>query len=185
MMDSLQVPETLCLEFCNTGASVRLDRGPDGVPDTASLEAWLRDQGFPIESRAGAGELGKVHAFREILFRFLSGTSSTKDREIVAQEAERAVGRLRLKERAGEFSLVPDIAGLSVAEATLVVVALSAVRLLTGDTLQRMRVCANDECQWLFLDRSKNRSRRWCEMASCGNKMKARRHYERTKKALS
>ena len=51
--------------------------------------------------------------------------------------------------------------------------------LLTSAELRRVRVCAADDCSWLFLDTSKNRSRRWCDMNTCGNRTKARKHYER------
>jgi predicted RNA-binding Zn ribbon-like protein len=40
----------------------------------------------------------------------------------------------------------------------------------------RLRRCGSPTCYWLFLDETKNCSRRWCEMASCGNLMKVRRH---------
>ena len=42
-------------------------------------------------------------------------------------------------------------------------------------------MCASDSCDWLFLDISRNQMRRWCDMKTCGNRDKARRHYERTK----
>jgi predicted RNA-binding Zn ribbon-like protein len=45
----------------------------------------------------------------------------------------------------------------------------------------RLRPCANDECHLFLIDRSKANSARWCSMAGCGNRMKARRHYERAK----
>ena len=45
----------------------------------------------------------------------------------------------------------------------------------------RLRPCANDECALFLLDRSKSNSGRWCSMASCGNKLKARRHHQRTR----
>lgn len=178
------VSETLCLEFCNTGASFRLKSGSDGVPDESSLASWLQVQGFSVDLTVSGGEIGKVHAFREILFRFFSGTASIEDKEIVAKEVELAMSRLRLKESDGGFALVPDLQVKSLTEAAIALVALSTARLLTGDALKRLRVCANNECQWLFLDRSKNRSRRWCEMSSCGNKMKARRHYARKREAI-
>ena len=54
-------------------------------------------------------------------------------------------------------------------------VALSAISLLPE--VGRIRICQN--CRWLFLDRSKNGSRRWCDMAVCGNRQKAKRHYRR------
>jgi predicted RNA-binding Zn ribbon-like protein len=63
-------------------------------------------------------------------------------------------------------------------------VARSAARLLTADNLDRVSQCADDRgCGYLFLDTSRNRSRRWCSMESCGNRAKAQRHYERHKKA--
>ncbi|GAB7045702.1 CGNR zinc finger domain-containing protein [Catenuloplanes indicus] len=46
----------------------------------------------------------------------------------------------------------------------------------------RLRPCANDECELFLLDRSKSNSARWCSMATCGNKLKARRHYERARR---
>jgi predicted RNA-binding Zn ribbon-like protein len=55
----------------------------------------------------------------------------------------------------------------------------SAADLLTSDRLQRVTKCHNERCSWLFLDLSRNRSRRWCSMADCGNRAKARRHYAR------
>lgn len=56
-------------------------------------------------------------------------------------------------------------------------VSVSAISLLSGDRLKRLRLCQT--CGWLFLDRSRNGSRRWCDMAVCGNRQKARRHHLR------
>jgi predicted RNA-binding Zn ribbon-like protein len=55
----------------------------------------------------------------------------------------------------------------------------SAADLVTSDQADRIRECAGENCSWLFLDSSRNRSRRWCSMASCGNRAKARRHNAR------
>ncbi len=60
--------------------------------------------------------------------------------------------------------------------------AYSAAELLTEGDLTRVKECGNDACTWLFVDMSKNRSRRWCDMKDCGNRAKARRHYRRQKK---
>ena len=46
----------------------------------------------------------------------------------------------------------------------------------------RVRLCANDKCVWLFLDDSKSGTRRWCDMKACGNRAKAHRHYAKLKK---
>ncbi len=61
----------------------------------------------------------------------------------------------------------------------------SAADLLTSDKLHGVRACAAEDCRWLFLDTSKNHSRRWCDMETCGNQAKARRHYRRSKSASS
>jgi predicted RNA-binding Zn ribbon-like protein len=50
--------------------------------------------------------------------------------------------------------------------------------LLSAD-MARVRTCAADTCRWLFLDTSKNHTRRWCNMRVCGNRMKARRFQAR------
>src|SRR5207302_22567 len=57
----------------------------------------------------------------------------------------------------------------------------SAADLLVSGEAQRVRRCASETCDWLFLDTSRNHSRRWCDMSGCGNRAKARRHYARAK----
>jgi predicted RNA-binding Zn ribbon-like protein len=64
-------------------------------------------------------------------------------------------------------------------ESVLWPVVKSAADLLESHKLDRVRSCQADTCGWLFLDLSKNRSRRWCSMSDCGNTAKARRHYHR------
>jgi predicted RNA-binding Zn ribbon-like protein len=52
---------------------------------------------------------------------------------------------------------------------------------LTKTRPGRLRACANDECALFLLDRSRTNNARWCSMSTCGNKLKARRHYQRTR----
>ena len=54
-------------------------------------------------------------------------------------------------------------------------------RELTQDDKERLRICANDECRWVFRDNSPAGRRKWCDMSSCGNRAKAARHRERQK----
>lgn len=61
--------------------------------------------------------------------------------------------------------------------------AVSALSLLSAGTMSRLRICPN--CSWLFVDRSRNGSRLWCDMAVCGNRQKARRHYGRRKEEVA
>lgn len=55
----------------------------------------------------------------------------------------------------------------------------SAAELLTSELLSRVRLCPGEHCGWLFLDTTKNRSRKWCDMKDCGNVVKARNYRKR------
>ena len=57
----------------------------------------------------------------------------------------------------------------------------SAAELLNSTELIRTRQCSNETCSWLFVDKSKNHSRRWCDMEVCGNRAKAKKHYRKTR----
>ncbi|WP_405062183.1 CGNR zinc finger domain-containing protein [Kribbella sp. NBC_01505] len=58
---------------------------------------------------------------------------------------------------------------------------LATSRLLEREDLSRLRECQDNGCGWLFLDRSKNGSRRWCSSGDCGNRARAKRHYARVR----
>jgi len=60
-------------------------------------------------------------------------------------------------------------------ELPLWLLSLETAQLLTSGNMDMVRACGNPECRWLFLDTSKNHTRRWCDMKICGNRMKARR----------
>ena len=51
----------------------------------------------------------------------------------------------------------------------------AAVELLTSDAVEHIGRCADDSCGWLFLDTTRSRTRRWCDMKVCGNRNKVRR----------
>lgn len=55
----------------------------------------------------------------------------------------------------------------------------SVIKLLTSPELKRIGMCKGEGCGWLYYDKSRNRSRKWCDMTDCGNRAKARRFYGR------
>lgn len=57
----------------------------------------------------------------------------------------------------------------------------SAAELLISSEIGKVKICGDDECGWIFLDSSRNQSRRWCDMKDCGNRAKARRFYKKKK----
>ena len=79
----------------------------------------------------------------------------------------------------GGSRLEPAAAGIPGLAARILGLAHDAMRDGTWDRLSR---CNNDGCQWAFVDRSKNRSRRWCDMNSCGTRAKSRAYRERQRK---
>lgn len=56
----------------------------------------------------------------------------------------------------------------------------AAAELLASDEAGKLKVCGGPDCGWLYVDRSRNRLRRWCEMETCGTAAKTRRRRERT-----
>src|SRR6267378_2095771 len=111
-----------------------------------------------------------------------SGAGAREDLSIIEAEHARAVSFARLA-WTGEgysWSLDPSAAALDAAMQPLVE---SAVGLLTSAKLERLRRCGKSTCYWLFIDETRNHSRRWCEMASCGNVVKVRRHREKARSA--
>jgi predicted RNA-binding Zn ribbon-like protein len=67
------------------------------------------------------------------------------------------------------------------AQIPLWMLAQAASDLLVSSDAELIKDCGDPTCRWLFLDLSKNHTRRWCDMKTCGNRMKARRHHERVK----
>jgi predicted RNA-binding Zn ribbon-like protein len=66
-------------------------------------------------------------------------------------------------------------------ESVLWPVVWSAASLMLSDDASRIRICGGPDCGWIYVDRSRNRLRRWCQMATCGTREKSRRRYRRTR----
>ncbi len=189
----------LCLDFTNTVRARPLSDKIDLITSYEDLLTWAhqatiltpRDVATLAEAardlpRAAAEALAQARQLREALY----GVFSARAAGLPADGADlrtinKAIGKAMT--RAG---LVPAAGGgfeWSWPEAPLGVdrvawwVARSASELLTSRDLTGVRECAGYDCGRLFMDGTKNRSRRWCDMASCGNRAKGRRHYERRK----
>ena len=146
-----------------------------------------------------AAALKRIIALRESVYRLFSAVSHRRqpaavDLETLNAELAAALPHLRLVATDGGEADegIGGAAGLPGFRWTWVdledhltsflwLVAKDATELLTSDRLTQVRECADDTCGWLFLDLSKNASRRWCNMADCGNRAKARRYRARKK----
>jgi predicted RNA-binding Zn ribbon-like protein len=125
----------------------------------------------------------KLIALREALFRAFSAIAQEKlagpaDLGLLSNCAVEALQHRSLERANGGYRWEWRSEG-SPLDRILWAAAQSAADLLTSEQLKIVRYCAAPDCEWLFLDHSRNRSRRWCDMTSCGNREKARRHYQR------
>ncbi len=126
--------------------------------------------------------LRRARELREAIFRVFSAIARessppTEATRRLNEALPQALARLRLVEDEPGFRW--DWEEDDALDRVLWPVVRSAAELLTSDQLDRVRECAAEDCAWLFIDGSKNRSRRWCDMAVCGNRSKVRRFRER------
>lgn len=186
----------LCLDFCNTvdwhvgpAPSDRLREYRDllvwavqgGVvtPEGAdALAAAARQDPAAAERALGFARDLREAVFRVFLARVRGGDPHPADLERLNQALSPALARVRLEAIPGGFAWAWDFRPDDLAFPAWPV-ARSAAELLTSPELDRVRLCSDEACGWLFLDRSRNRSRRWCSMEDCGNRAKARRFYRR------
>jgi len=139
------------------------------------------------EARDAAGrhpaELQKLHTLRRLLHEtFVRETPRQDDLDAIAEAWADATRHARLRvSKDGRVTTTFDAArsGVALFRHRLLQ---QAIDLLTSDLRTRVGSCP--ECAWVFLDTSKNRSRRWCSMQMCGGLAKARAYYERQKSGV-
>lgn len=192
----------LCLDFTNT-----VDDRPDVHPlehlnSYHDLVSWgqqaqvlteLEGQQLLEEAARRPAEASRVLeyaiAIREEIFRIFKAVSqevSPEENDLVSLSSAvadvQAHARIVSKEEGFRWDWSDNAGDM---DRMLWPVVRSAADLLTSDELDDVRVCASETCNWLFMDTSKNHSRRWCDMKSCGNRAKARRFYGRKRSSSS
>jgi predicted RNA-binding Zn ribbon-like protein len=188
----------LCLDFCNTGQGARGSRKTEWLGSYGELVSWLEGaravtasqaQGFRRSAASQPDAAREVWQrairLREELYGVLEARAHGRDPDpasIATIQAEHlrtaALGQLRWTGGCCCLALDPSTSAL---DGALQPIVHAAVNLLTSARLDRLRRCGNSTCHWLFLDETRNRSRRWCEMASCGNLAKVRRHRQKAR----
>jgi predicted RNA-binding Zn ribbon-like protein len=145
--------------------------------DAAAERLARRARRRPADAAATLQRALELRALVDRVFRSLAdgGQPARSDLEALRNEATAALGCGELAAGDDGFHWTwPDTAAL---ETPLWPLAPAAVELLTHGPLERLRTCAR--CRWLFLDESRNRSRRWCSMEGCGTDAKKERYVER------
>jgi predicted RNA-binding Zn ribbon-like protein len=186
------------LDFVNT-VTGRNGRPRDWISSFSALADWAALTGLlparhcrrlkelsrrlPLDAAAA---LGSARDLRELLFRVL--TQAIDGRSPVPADLDhlhtywrRGVEAHALRRVGGVIQ--PMLSGSSTAlDGIVSALAIRAVDLLRELQSVRLRRCAGPNCAWVFIDSSKAGRRRWCDMATCGNDAKARRHYLSKKK---
>jgi len=190
------VGEHLSLDFANTLGGLRGGKVEEFLQDYTDLVAWGRQAGiltaddgqrlvvaakqYPADAQA---VLERARMLREAIYRLFAAVirqqlSSSDD--ISALNAELALALVHRSIVAGEdgFAWGWDYA-LPALDAVLWPVSIAAAELLITNQHQHIRECSSEQCSWLFLDLTRNHSRRWCDMKGCGNQAKVRRYRQR------
>lgn len=185
----------LCLDFANTLYG-HADVIHEYLFDYRDLVLWSRHAGVldaqeagdllskreqvPAESEAVFRQAVQL---RETIYRIFASLSNDEvpresDLEDLHQAWLESETHSRLVQSEAGFAL--EWENQRALDAMLWPVARSAMELLTSDELQRVKQCGR--CDWLFVDQSRSRKRRWCSMSACGNRVKMARRYEREKR---
>ncbi len=161
--------------------TLNLPNGPDELDTLDRATAWCRRHGFPVVPDEAS--LERLREFREALRGVLYANNGEGDRER-AWEGLRAYARsVRLSlsvDSPRGLGLRPDGDGADRAIASLLALVYEA--LVTG-TWARLRACRKSTCRFAYYDRTKNGSRAWCSMSTCGNQEKAQRRRQRERHA--
>jgi predicted RNA-binding Zn ribbon-like protein len=191
----------LCLDFTNTVHRRYPTMGDSFINSYTDLVNWSVFAGVLDESEAitlrrvavsQPDEASRTYEqalnLRESIYRLFSAIANGRtpdelDLAMLNDALANGLGNLELA-RDGDHFHWQWAGNPQALDRMLWAVARSAADLLTSDLLRRVRECPDpDGCGWLFVDTSKNRSRRWCSMEGCGNVAKARRHYQRQRQA--
>jgi predicted RNA-binding Zn ribbon-like protein len=187
-----------CLDFVNTASQRRLGPFSDKVGEYQDLLDWavaaeqlseaeatlLRKKAATDPEEAEA-VVDRGRALREAIYRVFTARNAGEvlpidDLELISEENARASAN-RVLTPVGFGSCTFEWRTHDALDMPLWPVAVSAVTLASSSDAERVKECGGENCNWLFLDTSKNRSRRWCDMKECGNREKARRHYHKAR----
>lgn len=166
-----QADEDLLLDLLNTTPVVDGER-TDELADPASARRWTA-------ARGGGGTAGEATALRRVRDAIQAVIRGELDPQALAVHLDRVALLPRLHDGSLRWEL------RTAADDTVAARALLAWATIHDRSPDRLRPCANPECCRFLLDRSNANAARWCSMAVCGNRAKARRHYQRHAAAIT
>jgi predicted RNA-binding Zn ribbon-like protein len=182
VVDGLVIPIAVAdhpaLNFCNTRAGWGQPTPKEYLHTPAHLAVWARENGLitTVALPSSRDVIERAVAFRSALYAVLLGTAGPGDWAAVNSEVRAATATLSLAPGAGRAAWGLDQSSVDL---PLRAVAWAAADLLTSPVAIHVAACPGQGCGWVFAD--PRGRRRWCSMAWCGNRNKARRHAARLK----
>ena len=182
-----QVSGHLALDFCNTAGEHLAERPIELLADWESFLRWATQIGLIgpesyFELLPHPEPVVPIIRLREAIFRVglaIAGSSGISEPDLVFIRERANARRPEVQFRDNAVRWQP--ASSRASEQLCVVLAGDALSLLCSPTAVRIGICEGGQCGWLFLDDSRGKRRRWCEMNDCGSRAKARRYYEKHK----
>jgi predicted RNA-binding Zn ribbon-like protein len=166
------------------------DGEPDDIGDAASLRSWLATHGLVRDSRGLEAVDRAIPAFHDLRTLVHDVTRRIVERGAPSSGQVRRLNdvlreglhyhQLRPADDGPRFTVGQVGDDLAQARAAI---AGSLAHYIADHDIDRLRICANDECSWRFVDRSPTGRRRWCDMRTCGNRAKVARHRARHRSA--
>ncbi len=165
--------------------TVDIQDGPEELSDPNGLERWLVAHGLmEAGQEVSEADLKNAIAVREAIRGVIGANTGATiyPLDIATLNGAAAASRLRARFGAdGKARLEPEAGGVAGAMGRMVSAVFTA---MADEDWGRLKLCGSSTCRWAFYDRSRNHSSRWCTMASCGNRQKARRFRQRAKAAV-
>ncbi len=165
--------------------TVDIQDGPEELSDPNAMERWLVAHRLMESGNVvSEADLKNAIAVREAIRGVIGANTGVTiyPLDIATLNGAAAASRLRARFGAdGKARLEPEAGGVAGAMGRMVAAVFTA---MADDDWGRLKLCGSSTCRWAFFDRSRNHSSRWCTMASCGNRQKARRFRQRAKAAV-
>lgn len=157
-----------------------------GALGAMEAEWMLREAA--LRRHEAAKVLAAAMRLREALYRILKailGQLQPDGRDLAILNEELEIARNAEHLKIGGDGFEWDWKSDRALDKLLCAVSLSAAEVLTRDDLSRLRQCGGDDCGWIFLDATRNRSRHWCDIRDCGNRDHVRRFRVRQRRRAS
>ncbi len=154
--------------------------GVERLRTTADLDRWLQAAGLPTSTATGGQELNDARHLREVIYRVALAALHDDPVDSVDLDALNAWARAPRIAPQLDSRLRREWACLQPVRGALALIACEAIELLSGPDRHLIRECAAaPACSLLYLDRSRGRRRRWCEMERCGSRAKMAEYRKR------